>query len=802
MADQGGVVLFEKDSAYDLFLRGFGVKYACRNGHVKFRPAADVFWNAAKAVDCTAYWAEHVRQRCLRIDVLDMLAAYGRNDMKRADLITALGFFHRIPDYVVSLSQVLRDAGYGPEFDAAVFAHERSVQDRIAATNQVRYGGKSPMASDAVRRKMRDSMFARFGVENVSQAAEVKAKKAATCREHFGVDYSLQAESVRRKAKATIRERYGVDNVSQADEIKAKKAATCMAHFGVPYSLLDPGVRAKQIATLRARYGSDGMDIKGPFSIPSILEKARETYYGKCGFENPLMNPDVRDAIRQGWIDRFGVDNPSRVPAIQAKRVQTISDRYGVDNPFQYEEFKAKARATTAVRYGFEYVSQAEEIKRRVCETKVLHGTECTSSSEENLYLLLVERFGKSDVVRQYRKDPRYPFACDFYVKSRDMFIELNGTWTHGGHWYDPANGTDRQVLSVWSNKVHGGNEYYKSAVHTWTVADVRKRETARGANLNYVVFWLHTIEDAALWAAMGCPDGRDWDRMYSWMPDRTLRASFRFPERLSTAEACIQAAKAANGCEFYKNELAYWTENDPCDVNAGTPRAALYINRYKYLGKLPCELTDAEILRGLSLGFFVTGYSSFDVTGMDTVFSRYGVRSVYDPCAGWGERLVYCGSHGIRYFGCDVNPAVVDGHAKIVEHYGFDGAVTVCADSGDFDASGFSHDAVFTCPPYGDREIYTECGAENLPWAEFLGWWRRVVEHGVSSMTRVFAYQVDQKHKEEMNAVLRDAGWQLSETLPVGVERVSHGVRCRGLVLRKNFEEIQVFVRRDAAET
>lgn len=47
------------------------------------------------------------------------------------------------------------------------------------------------------------------------------------------------------------------------------------------------------------------------------------------------------------------------------------------------------------------------------------------------MYERLAVTFGPDDVVRQYR-DPRYPFFCDFYVRSLDLFVECNFHWTHG----------------------------------------------------------------------------------------------------------------------------------------------------------------------------------------------------------------------------------------------------------------------------------------------------------------------------------------------------------------------------------
>ena len=103
----------------------------------------------------------------------------------------------------------------------------------------------------------------------------------------------------------------------------------------------------------------------------------------------------------------------------------------------------------------------------------------------------------------------------------------------------------------------------------------------------------------------------------------------------------------------------------------------------------------------------------------------------------------------------------------------------------------------VFTCPPYGDVEIYTEHGAENLDHEQFLQWWAQVVERSIAASTRVFAYQINQRLKGDMNQVLADAGWRLQRQIPVGRGRVHHFNRRKdGTSTKRDFEEVQVFVR------
>lgn len=95
----------------------------------------------------------------------------------------------------------------------------------------------------------------------------------------------------------------------------------------------------------------------------------------------------------------------------------------------------------------------------------------------------------------QYRDDDRYPFTCDFYIPSLDLFIEYQGYWTHGG---EPYIGTENQLRIVkdWKNKSNEVNfkgkfkKSYKIAINTWTVSDVQKREIAKENKLNWVEFF------------------------------------------------------------------------------------------------------------------------------------------------------------------------------------------------------------------------------------------------------------------------------------------------------------------------
>lgn len=110
------------------------------------------------------------------------------------------------------------------------------------------------------------------------------------------------------------------------------------------------------------------------------------------------------------------------------------------------------------------------------------------SKAEDRCMRILARRFGEEDVTRQYRSE-KYPFRCDFYIRSLDLYIEFNGTWTHGFHPFDPESPADNMRLEFLIEKAKT-SKYYRQAVYVWTVLDPRKRETAKVNGLNFLEVW------------------------------------------------------------------------------------------------------------------------------------------------------------------------------------------------------------------------------------------------------------------------------------------------------------------------
>ena len=189
---------------------------------------------------------------------------------------------------------------------------------------------------------------------------------------------------------------------------------------------------------------------------------------------------------------------------IHAKAERTFLKNYGVKNPMFDPDVRAHHKD----------VVSSDEVRKKRDAARDKNDSHKMSKAEILLGELLRSVFGDDDVLSQYKSDV-YPTKCDFYIKSRDLYIELNAYWSHGYHWYSGSQ-EDLDRIAWWKSGVYDG--YYEGGVDTFTRRDVLKRETARRNQLNYVVFWKSDLSDARLWIELGCPDGQDWLKEYSWL--------------------------------------------------------------------------------------------------------------------------------------------------------------------------------------------------------------------------------------------------------------------------------------------
>jgi len=213
---------------------------------------------------------------------------------------------------------------------------------------------------------------------------------------------------------------------SDAQRTKAsqKRKETCLQKYGVECARNNPDIKRKLEETCLQKYGA-----KSPLGAQSIKQKIKDSCIEKYGVEYQIASQETRNKIHKTNMERYGVELPLQSQEIRGKAQKTIIEKYGVDNVFQLSSVIAKCNTPDSIKKGF--------------ETKKRNGTCNTSSYEESYYQMLIGLYGIDNVYRQYGQDKRYPFNCDFYIKSIDTFIELNLFWTHGTH---PFIGNDEDI--------------------------------------------------------------------------------------------------------------------------------------------------------------------------------------------------------------------------------------------------------------------------------------------------------------------------------------------------------------------
>ena len=139
--------------------------------------------------------------------------------------------------------------------------------------------------------------------------------------------------------------------------------------------------------------------------------------------------------------------------------------------------------------------------------------------------------------------------------------------------------------------------------------------------------------------------------------------------------------------------------------------REKLIANRKKYLYKN--SFNHRELLRGFKISGLHIGYSHFSPLWIKKFIEDFNITSIYDPCGGWGHRLVGATAANISYTYNDKWKQSYEG-AKNIAHL-----INSSARIYNNDCTNFTpvedYTCVFTCPPYYNVELYSDTGFKTI---------------------------------------------------------------------------------------
>ncbi|WQJ53440.1 MAG: homing endonuclease [Wendovervirus sonii] len=152
------------------------------------------------------------------------------------------------------------------------------------------------------------------------------------------------------------------------------------------------------------------------------------------------------------------------------------------------DEIKEKRKRTLSEKYNIDLESSSPLAIPEIQESIKI---EYPSQIERDFIAYLDKHFPNAYEF-QY-KSKKYPFYCDFYIIPLDLYIEIQGTWMHGGKPYEET-AEDNKKREHWANL---NTPQYKKAIHVWCESDVEKRLYAKAYNLNYLEIFSYNIYHA-----------------------------------------------------------------------------------------------------------------------------------------------------------------------------------------------------------------------------------------------------------------------------------------------------------------
>lgn len=295
---------------------------------------------------------------------------------------------------------------------------------------------------------------------DVNKKQEINNKIRATCLLKYGDEHY----SNRIKARETCLQRYGVTSPLKSEIFKQKSKETCLQKYGVEYTGQIPEKIEKTHKACLEKYGVDSV-----FKVQKFRNQSLDTCIKKYASNEDDINSIV---------------NIGQLKYVKDKIKNTCLEKYGVENPMQTQYYKNLISS----------ILSSNEIQEKIYNTKLKNHSFNISYQEDVCFDLLKEKY--SDCIRQYKSE-LYPFNCDFYIPSLDLYIEYNGSHYHHYHPFDINDDNDINELNRLKEKAENSNAHkngkksqYDNIIYTWTILDLKKRNIAQQNNLNYIEFW------------------------------------------------------------------------------------------------------------------------------------------------------------------------------------------------------------------------------------------------------------------------------------------------------------------------
>ena len=374
------------------------------------------------------------------------------------------------------------------------------------------------------------------------------------------------------------------------------------------------------------------------------------------------------------------------------------------------------------------------KIKECIEEFKSLSGkgiSGCSSKVEIDFYKYLINTFGFENVDPQHY-DNQYPYSCDFFIPGLDLYIEIQGSWTHGKHPFNPGDKKDNEKLNYWKSK---DSEYYNNAIYTWTDLDVRKRVCARDNHLNYLEIFSNNIEDC-----ITIFENYITEKIVDYCLTQELPGNGKWPANHPIWDCNVGSKVSPRFAWSDRNYLEKAVKN----IFYMLPKDEKFrIRHIKEL--LNCQMLDNRIVYASQklLQMIQDRFTIAKIAPKVTAISEYSVKKIIDesgidisngvylPMAGFGG--IY---RAVKSYG-DIDVETYDINEKFCHWYGWK--------QRDMLAQKVVTDKVcICCPPFGKKYEHWEGTPDDMSDIDFKEWYHLIKEYVIAPEYIIIGPEID----------------------------------------------------------
>lgn len=254
-----------------------------------------------------------------------------------------------------------------------------------------------------------------------------------------------------------------------------------------------------------------------------------------------------------------------------------------------------------------------------------------------------------------------------------------------------------------------------------------------------------------------------------------------------------------ANRIGLVASDRHHWAARMACDsLTSPSPIRSWYQTKHRATLE-NSKFYESNPKTALALRKYIA--SQFRPTAALAVYKHFNATSIYDPCGGWGDRMVAAMAANLQYHCRDVNPLVIAGYASMQYMYG--GNVSFEYEQSELNAPEGLYDLVFTSPPYWKVEKYQGELSSFKKYPKFEDWLHNFLfamidnsmsvlrpdGHMVLNISDVYANHTYNRIVQPVLEYLKDKnpyvmGYRMAKR--VNSKSISDGIFCEPMIVVK----------------